>query len=83
MEVFQNPEVKRIVNEGTIRHFKPVEDILKKGELNVKPGFPSWDRVEGLLMTHLNNAITLKETPREALKAVRKALDEQEIEFKF
>ncbi|MEE6246430.1 MAG: extracellular solute-binding protein [Thermoproteota archaeon] len=83
MEVFQNPEVKRIVNEGTIRHFKPVEDILKKGELNVKPGFPSWDRVEGLLMTHLNNAITLKETPREALKAVRKALDEQDIEFKF
>ncbi len=74
--VFEDPHVKTLINEGTIRHFDPVKAAMDAGEINFKPGFPNWDSIEGLLFTKLHEAVLKQVTPREALNEVKRLSDE-------
>jgi ABC-type glycerol-3-phosphate transport system substrate-binding protein len=74
--VFEHPEVKTMINEGTIRHFDTVKAAMDDGEINFKPGFPNWDSIEGLLFTKLHEAVLEQITPRDALNEVKRLSDE-------
>lgn len=74
--VFEHPKVRDVISEGTIRHFDPVKDAIDKGEVNVKPGFPNWESIEGTFMNELHKAVLKEISPKQALDAVRKKSDE-------
>jgi len=75
--VFEHPEVKTMINEGTIRHFDPVKSAMDAGEVNFKPGFPNWDSIEGTLFRKLHEAVLQQISPREALNEVKRFSDER------
>ena len=56
--VYEDSHVKELVSEGTIRHFNVVKDAIDKGEINIKPGFPLWDNIEGEMMNMLKRKLT-------------------------
>ena len=80
--VYENSHVKELVSEGTIRHFNVVKDAIDKGEINIKPGFPKWDEIEGEMMNQLNRAIRGQITSKEALKIIEERAVKQGP-FKF
>ncbi len=74
--VYEDSHVKELIDEGTIRHFDTVFDAIDKGELNVKPGFPDWDFVEGEMLTQLNLAVRGQISPKEALDIIQKRAED-------
>ena len=74
--VFEHPKVRDVISEGTIRHFDPVKDAIDKGEVNVKPGFPNWESIEGTFMNELHKAVLSEISPKQALDAVKRKSDE-------
>ena len=74
--VFEHPNVKTLINQGTIRHFDTVKAAMDAGEINFKPGFPNWDSIEATLFTKLHEAVLEQITPREALNEVKRLSDE-------
>ena len=80
--VYEDSHVKELVSEGTIRHFNVVKDAIDKGEINIKPGFPLWDNIEGEMMNQLNRAIRGQITSKEALKIIEdRAIDQGPFSF--
>ena len=80
--VFEEPYVKELISEGTIRHFDVVKTAVDKGEINIKPGFPLWDNIEGEMMNQLNRAIRGQITSKETLKIIEeRAIDQGPFNF--
>ncbi|MCS4538960.1 MAG: extracellular solute-binding protein [Thaumarchaeota archaeon] len=74
--VFSHPEVQR-VSGGGLRHIRVARDVLDGGLINFKPGFPNWHVAEGVLMENLNQAVSGKISPRQALKEAKDYIDTQ------
>ena len=52
------------------------EQQLIRKELNVKPGFPDWDFIEGEMLTQLNLAVRGQISPKEALDIIQKRAED-------
>ena len=74
--VYKNPHVQELVKEGTIRHFDTVKNAIDRDEINIKPGFPKWDSIEGEMLNQLNQVIRGNLSPRDALNIVQKRADD-------
>ena len=74
--VYENPNVQELVKEGTIRHFDTVKNAIDRDEINIKPGFPKWDSIEGEMLNQLNQVIRGNLSPRDALNIVQKRADD-------
>jgi multiple sugar transport system substrate-binding protein len=72
--VFAHPEVQR-VGTGGLRHIRVAREVLDKNLINFKPGFPNWHVAEGVLMDKLNQAVSGKIPPRQALKEAKESID--------
>ena len=80
--VFEEHYVKELISEGTIRHFDVVKTAVDRGEINIKPGFPLWDSIEGEMMNQLNRAIRGQITSKETLKIIEeRAIDQGPFNF--
>ena len=74
--VFEDPNVEELVKEGTIRHFDTVRNAIDRDEINIKPGFPKWDSIEGEMLNQLNQVIRGNISPRDALNIIQKRADD-------
>lgn len=74
--VYDDEYVKELISEGTIRHFDTVKNAIDSGEINIKPGFPKWDSVEGEMLTQLNGVIRGQLSPRDALNIIQKRAED-------
>ena len=74
--VYEDPNIRELIKEGTIRHFDPVKDAIDRGEINIKPGFPKWDSIEGEMLNQLNQVIRGNLSPRDALNIIQKRADD-------
>ena len=75
-ELYEDPNIRELVKEGTIRHFDTVKDAIDRGEINIKPGFPKWDSIEGEMLNQLNQVIRGNLSPRDALNIIQKRADD-------
>ena len=74
--VYEDPNVQELIKEGTIRHFDTVKNAIDRDEINIKPGFPKWDSIEGEMLNQLNQVIRGNLSPRDALNIVQKRADD-------
>ena len=76
VSVYEDPNVQELIKEGTIRHFDTVKNAIDRDEINIKPGFPKWDSIEGEMLNQLNQVIRGNLSPRDALNIVQKRADD-------
>ena len=74
--VYEDSNVQELIKEGTIRHFDTVKNAIDRDEINIKPGFPKWDSIEGEMLNQLNQVIRGNLSPRDALNIVQKRADD-------
>ena len=74
--VYEDQNVQELIKEGTIRHFDTVKNAIDRDEINIKPGFPKWDSIEGEMLNQLNQVIRGNLSPRDALNIIQKRADD-------
>jgi len=68
IDVYQAPEIKR-----KLPHLIVLKDVFENAV--ARPSSPYYSQISQILQRHINSALALKESPREALKNAQKEID--------
>ena len=70
------PGEEQVYFDGSHEDFDTVKNAIDRDEINIKPGFPKWDSIEGEMLNQLNQVIRGNLSPRDALNIIQKRADD-------